>query len=661
MSAIHELLKRYWGYDAFRPLQEEIVRSVLSQHDTLALLPTGGGKSLCFQLPALAQEGICVVVSPLISLMRDQVSQLKRRRIKAACLVSGMNRHQQSVVLNQSVYGNLKLLYVSPERLQSKTFLEHYRMMKVNLLVVDEAHCISQWGYDFRPAYLQIAALRAYHPQVPVMALTATATPVVVQDIQQRLLFRNGQLFQASFSRSNLAYMVLCEDDKSGRMLRIVRKVGGCGIVYVGSRRRTMEVAAQLQQAGISATAYHAGLDSAVRDSRQQMWMQNQVQVMVATNAFGMGIDKPDVRFVIHWDIPTTPEAYFQEAGRAGRDGLRSYAVLLYNAADLQHLRHAVEQSFPPLSEIRNIYNAVCNFYHVPIGSGIDLRAEFCAEEICHSYNLKPSTFFCALRFLEREGLLLVPDREESVSQLLILCSRDDLYRLRLADETYNPLIEVMLRLYGGLFTDFTFIYEGEMAKRIGITEKKVRELLRRLNEIGYVSYRPKVLGRLLYLPTPRVDSTSLVLGEDNYARQKQLAYRRMEVMEQYVTSADSCRSRRLLAYFGEADAAPCGLCDVCITGRQRQYEAFTGNGGAVSAAITTVASPDQPLTLSTVEQAERYVCEQLRQQSCTVKRLADSVKQIGGGETLLVSAIRNLLDDGLVQMDSLQQLHLVQ
>ncbi len=634
---LHELLKRHWGYDAFRPLQEEIVQSVLSQHDTLALLPTGGGKSLCFQLPAVAQEGICVVVSPLISLMKDQVAQLKRLRIKAACLVGGMNRHQQEVVLNQSVYGDLKLLYVSPERLQSKTFLEHFKMMRVNLLVVDEAHCISQWGYDFRPAYLQIAALRAFHPQVPVMALTATATPVVVQDIRQQLLFKNDRLFQSSFSRSNLAYMVLREDDKQGRMLRIVRKVGGSGIVYVRSRSRTVEVAAQLQQAGITAAAYHAGLDSAVRDSRQQLWMQNQVQVMVATNAFGMGIDKPDVRFVIHWDIPGTPEAYFQEAGRAGRDGLRSYAVLLYGEADLQHLHHAVEQSFPPLNEIRNIYNAVCNFYRVPVGSGTELRAEFRAEEICHNYNFQPYTFFCALRFLEREGLLLVPDREESVSQLLILSSREDLYRLRLADETYNLLIEVLLRLYGGLFTDFTYIYEGEMAKRIGCSEKNVRELLRRLHEMGYVSYQPKVIGRTIYLPTPRVDSHSLMLSDANYAQQKRLAYSRMEVMKQYVTSSETCRSRQLLAYFGETDAAACGLCDVCIAERKRQHEVLA----------------------TTDEQIERYVLDHLRQQPCSIKTLADSTKLIGGGENALVSVIRRLLDDGTVLMNADQQLYL--
>ena len=415
----HELLKKYWGYDTFRPLQEEIIDSVLQGYDTLALLPTGGGKSLCYQLPAMALDGICLVVSPLISLMKDQVQQLHNRGIRAACLVSGITGIEQEIIFNNCIHGKTKLLYVSPERLCQRVFVEHLRQMKVSLIAVDEAHCISQWGYDFRPSYLDVAKIRVYHPGIPVIALTATATPTVAEDIRQQLMFSSqSRLFQSSFQRQNLAYMVFYEEDKLGRMLRISQKVGGSGIIYVRNRRRTRELAEYLVGNGITAGYYHAGLEPKERDTAQKRWMAGETKVMVATNAFGMGIDKPDVRFIVHMDIPSSPEAYYQEAGRAGRDGGKSYAVLLYNNNDWETLQHNFETSFPPRQHIANIYRAICNYYQLPVGSGCDCQFDFDFETLCDTYHFNVLEFFSACRFLEREGLLTLPERDMAESRI---------------------------------------------------------------------------------------------------------------------------------------------------------------------------------------------------------------------------------------------------
>lgn len=636
MYQLHDLLLRYWHYDSFRPLQEEIIQSALDGHDTLALLPTGGGKSLCFQLPALAMPGICVVVSPLISLIKDQVQHLKERGIKAHYLVSGMTSQQRELVLNQCVYGDVKFLYVSPERLRNGTFLEHYRTMKVNLLVVDEAHCISQWGYDFRPSYLNIVSLRPYHSEVPIMALTATATPRVTKDIQQCLAFRCQQCFQSSFARPNLAYMVLREDDKRGRLIRIIRRVGGSGIVYVRNRRRTEDTASMLRKEGISAVAYHAGLESTIRDQRQQQWMKGTAQIIVATNAFGMGIDKGDVRFVVHLDIPTSPEAYFQEAGRCGRDGNIAYAVLLYNDTDLSNLQHSVALSYPPDSFIRNVYNAVCNYYHIPVGSGADLRFELKLEDICRCYHFHPAAAYTALRFLEKEGLLTIPaDRGDNISQLYFRATRETLYRYQVAHPRHDALLQALLRQYGGLFSDFTEIYEETIARKLMIPEQEVIQMLTQMNHLELLCYRPKIYGPQICFSADRIPDNSFSLAAAGYNQQLQHAEERADAMYHYVLNNESCRSRQLLSYFGEEGSADCDRCDVCVHKHRNNKEEIS------SANNTEQRRPEGQKqgcmdVVSSIKNA-------LKKYPRTIKELADDIPTLS--ESSLIHGVQSLLD----------------
>ncbi|MDY5968523.1 MAG: ATP-dependent DNA helicase RecQ [Bacteroidales bacterium] len=617
-----EILKSYWGYDAFRPMQEEIIGSVLEGHDTLALLPTGGGKSVCFQVPALAKEGICLVITPLISLMKDQLETLRRRRVKARCLHGGLKPYERDVLLNQCVFGNVKFLYLSPEMLRSETFIGHYRKMNVNLIAVDEAHCISQWGYDFRPPYLQIGEIRKYHPHAPVLALTATATEQVAKDIQEKLLFRNGRLFKGNFARPNLAYTALKEEDKAGRLLRIIRKVGGSGIVYVRNRKRTAAVAAQLNEAGIAAVAYHAGLDTPVRNERQRLWMEGAVQVMVATNAFGMGIDKPDVRYVVHLDIPGTPEAYFQEAGRAGRDGKKSYPVLLFDDADLGKQERQTELSFPDLKYIRSVYNAVCNYYQIPTGSGEGLRFPFNLEDFCRTYNLSVYTCYTALNILCREGLIDIPTREDSVSRLFIRVGREDFYRFQISHRQYDRLFSALLRLFGGLFTEYTNIQEGKVARQLGMKEEEVCLMLRQLDRMEVVSYDEKIVGPRLIFLSPRMDPSHLALTETDYKAQQQRAKERAAAMRNYVLNGEMCRSQQLLAYFGERTTAPCGVCDVCLAQR---------NAERLATAYDQIAAT-------------------LKQAPCNIKQLAEKLPLVS--ESALIYGVRHLLDEGKITMD---------
>ena len=571
MADKRSLLKRYWGYDTFRPLQEEIIDSVLAGNDTMVLLPTGGGKSLCYQLPTLMAEGLCIVVSPLIALMKDQVQQLNDRGIKAACIVSGMSQADVASVLVNCLYGTVKFLYVSPERLRQRLFIEHFRKMKVCLIAVDEAHCVSQWGYDFRPPYLQIADLRAYHPEVPLIALTATATPAVVADIKQQLQMHDARHFQSSFTRANLCYSVVHDDNKTARMLDLIGSIGGSGIVYTRSRRMTQQVADMLNAGDIASAAYHAGLTAAERDRRQALWMQNKCQVMVATNAFGMGIDKADVRFVIHYDVPDSLESYYQEAGRAGRDGKESHAVLLCSGADKARLDRDFATDFPPVQYIRNVYRSLCNYYKLPLGSGADSGFDFDLEEVCAVYNFNVREYYSACRFLEREGLIALPEQEETSSRLFIPVGREELYRFQVEHLAAGNVLQAVMRLYPGVLTTAVPIDERKVASRCGIEPHDVAALLTSMHALKVVEYRQRPRKPQIIFTSSRVNEKDIYLGERNYESLKQAAVQRMEAMKAYIDDDTVCRSRQLAAYFGEIEGvADCGVCDVC---RSRRHE----------------------------------------------------------------------------------------
>ncbi len=561
----YRLLKKYWGYDTFRPLQANIIDSVLQGYHTLALLPTGGGKSLCYQLPALLREGLCLVVSPLIALMKDQVQQLNDRHLKAACITSGMSAEAVTTVLNNALSGTIKFLYVSPERLRQRRFLEHFRHMKVGMIAVDEAHCVSQWGYDFRPPYLLIADIRPYHPAAPLIALTATATPAVADDICQRLLMKDCLRFQSSFVRPNLAYMVLRDSDKNRRLLRIANKVSGTGIVYTRNRRGTQTLARFLEASGVKATFYHAGLPADERDRRQADWMAGRYSVMVATNAFGMGIDKADVRFVVHVDLPDSLEAYFKEAGRAGRDGKKSFAVVLTDEADILRLRKDFDISFPTLRFIRNVYRALCNVYRIPVGSGADTQFNFDLEGICRTYDFDLREFYSACRFLEREGLIEIPEREDTSSTLYIPVARDELYRFQVDHQRLGDLLQVVMRMYPGLLESDVAIDERKVAQRCYTESNQVVKMLSELDTMHIVRYRPKPKGPQIYFLSERIDENLIQPSDEHYGHLKEAARQRMEAMVKYVICDDVCRSRQLVAWFGEKTDSNCGICDVCL------------------------------------------------------------------------------------------------
>ena len=565
----YQLLQRYWGYTQFRPLQELIVDAVAEGHDTLVLLPTGGGKSLCYQLPALLRDGLCLVVSPLIALMKDQVQQLQSKHLRAACLVGGMSSEETMAVLYNAMAGELKYLYVSPERLRQRKFIEHLRRVKMGLIAVDEAHCISQWGYDFRPPYLQIAELRQYFPVTPVVALTATATPEVQEDICRQLQLRDCRLFKGSFFRENLAYNVIHAGNKTDQMLGVIRRCEGSGIVYVRNRRRTKAIADFLSLNGMAATYYHAGLDAAERDKRQAMWMKGTCRVIVATNAFGMGIDKPDVRFVVHMDLPDSLEAYFQEAGRAGRDGQPAEAVLIYDDSDMANNRKNLEVDFPSVKYIRNVYRALCNHYRLPMGSGGEARFDFDLEEVCESYGFSAREFYSACRFLEREGVVALPEREEAYSTLFIPVSRNELYRFQVDHLAMGDLLQRVIRMYPGLFTGATPIDERRVASRSLLEPSEVEGMLRQMNDMHVVEYRPRPTKPQIVFTSARVDENELFLNDTTRQQLQQAARQRIEAIHTYVRNDNECRSRQLLAYFGEQDSEPCGCCDVCCGRRQ--------------------------------------------------------------------------------------------
>lgn len=561
----HSLLKRYWGYDTFRPLQEEIIDSVLSGSDTLVLLPTGGGKSLCYQLPTLMMEGLCIVVSPLIALMKDQVAHLQAKGIKAECITSSMKPGEIMSVLNRSLYGDTKFLYVSPERLHQRQFVENFRHMKVCLIAVDEAHCVSQWGYDFRPPYLQIADIRAYHPAAPLMALTASATPAVVDDIRVRLNMRRFRSFCGNFVRPNLSYSVICDDNKFTRLQEMVGTSGRSCIVYTRSRRGAERTAAFLVDNGISAEFYHAGLRASERDRRQGLWMSGQCQVMVATTAFGMGVDKPDVRLVVHIDVPESIEAYYQEAGRAGRDGKAARAVLLYCPADRSRLLSNHASNFPSLRYIRNAYRALCNYYRLPMGSGADARYDFDLDKLCAAYDFSVREFYSACTFLEREGLISLPDRDETTSTLHVAAGRDEIYRFEVNHIRLGGFLQKLMRMYPGLLTEPVPIDEKRIASRIGSTDVDVIAMLGELHAMKVADYRPCPKSPQIVFLSPRIDEREIMLQQQCYDQLKESAMHRIEAMLAYIDNTTECRTVQLAAYFGQNAVQPCGCCDVCL------------------------------------------------------------------------------------------------
>ena len=575
MNKYQEILKQYWGYDSFRDLQEEIITSIGEGKDTLGLMPTGGGKSITFQVPALAQEGICIVITPLIALMKDQVQNLRKRGIKALAVYSGMTRQEILTALENCIFGDYKFLYISPERLDTDIFRTKLRSMKVSMITVDESHCISQWGYDFRPAYLKIAEIRALLPGIPVLALTATATPEVVKDIQARLDFREENVFRMSFERKNLAYMVRQTDNKTQELLHILRKVPGSAIIYVRNRRRTKEITELLVNEDITADFYHAGLDNAVKDLRQKRWQSGEVRVMVATNAFGMGIDKPDVRIVLHLDLPDSLEAYFQEAGRAGRDGEKAYAVILYTKTDRTTLHRRVVDTFPDKEYILNVYEHLQYYYQMAMGDGFQCVREFNLEEFCRKFKYFPVPVDSALKILTQAGYLEYTDEQDNASRILFTIRRDELYKLREMGTEAEALIQMILRSYTGVFTDYAYISEATLSVRTGLTREQIYNILVTLTKRRMVDYNPHERTTYIIYTRERQELRFVHIPPAVYEERKARYEARIKAMEEYVISENVCRSRMLLRYFGEKNEHNCGQCDVCLS--HRATDTLTG------------------------------------------------------------------------------------
>ena len=565
MTDYKSILKQYWGYDSFRGIQEEIISSIGEGRDTLGLMPTGGGKSITFQVPALAKPGLCLVITPLIALMKDQVQNLRKRGIKAIAVYSGMTREEIIVALENCIFGDYKFLYISPERLDTEIFQIKLRSMKVSMITVDESHCISQWGYDFRPAYLKIADVRRLLPDVPILALTATATPEVVKDIQMRLAFRKENVFRMSFERKNLAYIVRRTEDKAGELVHILTQVAGSAIVYTRNRKRTKEVSLFLNQHDISATFYHAGLDNATKDQRQKGWQDGTFRVMVATNAFGMGIDKPDVRLVIHLEFPDFPEAYFQEAGRAGRDGQKAYAVLLYAQSDKTILKKRIGDTFPEKEYIRQVYEHINYYYQMAMGDGRGCTFAFNIEEFCQRFKHFPVRVDSALKILTRAGYLEYTDEQDNTSRLIFTLRRDELYRINENNPDTEKLLRIILRSYTGLFSDYAYISEETLARRSGLTRQQVYDTLILLTKRHILHYIPGKKTPYIIYTRERQEASRVVLGREVYEDRKQSYERRVKAMIDYADTDDRCRSRMLLEYFGERNEHNCGQCDVCL------------------------------------------------------------------------------------------------
>jgi ATP-dependent DNA helicase RecQ len=626
MASAEQLLKKYWGHELFRFPQAEIIEAVVEGKDTFALLPTGGGKSVCFQIPTLMMDGLCLVITPLIALMQDQVQQLKSKGIKASVVHSGMTRREIDVTLDNCVYGSEKFLYLSPERLQTEIFRERLKKMKVCLVAIDEAHCISQWGYDFRPPYLQIAELREILPKVPFIALTASATRAVKDDIIQKLNLKAPAVFQKSFARENISFVVRKTENKEKQLLDILRKVRGSSIVYVRSRKATKDLAAWLTGQKIAATFYHAGLDHGQRKIRQAEWQEDRVRVIVATNAFGMGINKVNVRTVVHVDLPENPESYYQEAGRAGRDGHRSYAVLIFHAADIGMLRSKVAQSNPGMDLLKQVYQALANYYQLAIGSGQNESRDFDLDDFCKRFSLKSAAVFPALKKMEEQGLIQLSDSFYRPSKLHFSIDKKQLYEFQVGNAKYDPFIKTLLRLYGGeLFSNYLPISETQIAQVTQWTEKEVKAALLQLSKLQLVNYEPASESPQLTFVLPRQDADHLPVDKTTMEERRKLSFAKMEAMVSYVDQAHRCRMQWIQDYFDEITEATCGICDVCIEKKKKE-------------------------NLAALQDYESQILYLLKQKPMTVEELEESVDP--DERELFLEVIREMVDRAVIGYD---------
>lgn len=624
MTAI-EILQKYWGHQAFRPLQQDIITSVLEGNDSLALLPTGGGKSICFQVPALVKEGICIVVSPLIALMKDQVENLKSKGIEAIAIYAGMGKREIDILLDNCIYGKIKFLYLSPERLLSDLVRVRISYMNVNLIAVDEAHCISQWGYDFRPPYQQISKLREILPDVPILALTATATEFVRKDIIEKLEMRNPQIFVKSFARDNLSYVVFGQEDKYKKLIEICRNVKGTGLVYVRNRRETAEVSNFINRNQIKADFYHAGLERNIRFQKQEDWKQNITRIMVATNAFGMGIDKADVRFVVHLDLPESLEAYYQEAGRAGRDEKRSYAVLLANQSDVLSLESRYINSFPLPDEIRKVYHYLGNYFQLAFGAGEGITFTFDIADFCKRFNISVLKTISALKFLEHDGYITLSESVFLPSRLMFIVGHEDVYRFQIENKAYDGVIKTILRSHGGAFDGFVKINEADLAKKLGISFKDIIAMLNKLQSIEMLTYIQQTDQPQLQYVRARVDMDHFDLDVKYLELRKEILLKQVNAVVSYTTSS-KCRSIQLLNYFDEHNATKCGVCDICLAEKRAEHES------------------------KLTDEISYEIISLLQQQPLGLDDLVNHIKN--GMENDRIDAIRELLDAGKIKTD---------
>ena len=617
-TTLQQTLERYWGYTSFREGQMAIIQSVMDCRDTLALMPTGGGKSLTYQVPTLAREGLCIVVTPLIALMKDQVDRLRRMGVSATAIHSGLSYTQIDNALDNCVYGDVKFLYVAPERLATEAFRLRVQRMKVSLLAVDEAHCISQWGYDFRPSYLRIAELRQHLKDVPVLALTASATEMVAKDIMHHLGFQEPNILRSSFARPNLSYAVRHTDDKQEQLLRVINNVGGSGIVYMRSREGCEQLCETLRNQGISASYYHAGLPHAERSMRQEEWTSGKVRVMVATNAFGMGIDKADVRFVVHFTMCDSLESYYQEAGRAGRDGQRSYAVLLSSSDDSSKITKRFDAEFPPLDEVKSIYEKICDFVQVAVGDGLYASFIFNIHEFCRRERIYIGKVRAAINLLEQNDYLTLTEEMENPARIHFCISRDELYRIRVGRNELDHIIRIILRLYNGVFTEFRPIDERSIASASGYTIERVKELLKRMWQLRIIRYIPANSSPMLFFNEERLPTKDLYISPETYVHRKELMAERFENMLHYAEQQTECRSVVLQRYFGDTEASACGTCDVCLATKRREKS----DGKALSESILRLLSRE-PMNV-------KELCRELKHSPEKVIAAVDKLKADG-------------------------------